>query len=446
MEDIWVIKLDPAGEMEWKHCFGGSSSDLGKQILQEPDGGYLVLGSTSSNNGDVSGNHGMSDIWLFKLDPDGTLVWQRCYGGSLNESAWDIHSSSDGYVIVGESRSSDGDVSDNAGGEDYWIVKTDEDGDVQWQRSYGGSSADVPSSIVRTVDDGYIVNGYTASNDGDVTEHRGSQDYWVIKLNDQGMLQWQRTCGATGDDWGHAITELSDGNYMAVGRSNSQDEDISNPLGSFDLWTVRITSTGQIAEEISFGGSSGDFGFNIHRLDGEMLICGSSLSANGDLSENQGVSDGWLFKSDLQGIIEWSLSMGGSQADSWSALSFTNDGGCILAGNSQSNDGDLLGNNGAADVWIVKLGSDPVGLDEISERCDIKLHPNPCADQLCISSLYCEGAPVALQIFDAQGRIVAHSRMATSMIDINISHLEPGPYNVVLQDASGRSSTSFMKE
>jgi PKD repeat protein len=185
------IFVDPPSNeflsIAWQRCLGGSDGDRASSIQQTSDGGYIVAGSTLSDDGDVSGNHGDRDAWVVKLDADGKVLWQRCLGGSNLDSASSIQQTSDGgYIVAGETSSDDGDVSGNHGDRDAWLVKLDADGKIAWQRCLGGSIEDGARSVQQTVDGGYILAGYTESIDGDVSGNHGDRDALVVKLDDGG--------------------------------------------------------------------------------------------------------------------------------------------------------------------------------------------------------------------------------------------------------------------
>jgi hypothetical protein len=204
--DIWVVKLDADGNIEWQRNLGGTGPDNAGRILQLPAGGYLLLGNTRSNDGDVSGNHGDSDVWVAWLSAEGAVLDQRCYGGSLLDSALDLTPTPDGgYIIAGSSRSSNGDLTTNAGFADLWVLKVYGTGEIQWQHSYGGTGGETAFGISLTNDGGLVLNGVTNSDDGDVIGGTGSTHYWVLKLDPDGNLQWQRTFGGSGIDYGYSI-------------------------------------------------------------------------------------------------------------------------------------------------------------------------------------------------------------------------------------------------
>jgi hypothetical protein len=226
---------------------GRSNDDEARSVVQTGDGGYIVAGYTRSNDGDVSGNHGGADAWVVKLNSDGTIAWQKTLGGSSYDEAHSIVQTSDGgYIVAGYTRSNDGDVSGNHGEEDAWVVKLDSEGNIEWQKTFGGSSYDEANSIVQTSDGGYIVAGYTKSSNGDVayggsTYHGGIQeDVWVIKLDSHGNIIWQEALGGGGYDRAFSIAQTSDDGYVVAGYAGSNDGDVSGNHGSYDVWVVKL--------------------------------------------------------------------------------------------------------------------------------------------------------------------------------------------------------------
>jgi hypothetical protein len=447
--DVWVVKLDVLGNIQWQRCLGGVQFDYGRAIHEHPDGGYVVLGNTNSNNGDVSGNHGSSDIWLVRLDEGGAITWQRCYGGSQTESAAALGPSLDGgFIIAGTSRSTDGDLNTNAGSTDFWIFKVDEQGGIIWQYTYGGSSSDEMFDLATTADGGCVVIGVSSSNDGDISgNHGGEYDAWVVKLDGSGALQWQRACGGSGSDFGLGISQRSDGAFVASARTNSTDGDITDPIGANDLWTFVLSPSGELVTSGSYGGSGDDSGSSLASLANDgVLFFGSSRSTDGDLSVNQGMVDGWFLRIDADGAVRWSLALGGSLSESFTSGIATLDGGYLATGQSTSTNGDLPGNNGGGDVWVVKLGPDAVGIREAATDLGLEVHPNPCLERLRVTSTCHESGPLMWTILDARGRVAAKGTMRGMTSDIDVAALRPGVYALALQCASGSASIPFVKE
>ncbi len=190
-----------APAIQWEKALGGTGYDYATSIVQTSDGGYIVAGYSYSNDGDVTGNHGSADYWVVKLDNTGSISWQKSLGGSGDDEAASIVQTSDGgYIMAGSSNSNDGDVTGNHGSYDCWVVKLDNTGSVSWQKSLGGTGGDLASSVEQTSDGGYIVAGQSYSTDGDVTGNHGVADCWVVKLDDTGSISWQKSLGGSNAD------------------------------------------------------------------------------------------------------------------------------------------------------------------------------------------------------------------------------------------------------
>ena len=193
--------------IEWEKSFGGNWEDLASSITQTTDGGYIVAGSSQSDDGDVTGHHGRLDIydyWIVKLTGMGDIEWQKSLGGSDNDYANSIIPTSDsGYIVAGYSVSADGDVTESRGNLDAWVVKLRSTGEIEWQRLLGGKGWDEAKYIAPTRDGGYIITGFSNSNDGDVIGLHGNygfRDYWIVKLRSTGEIEWQRVLGGSNKD------------------------------------------------------------------------------------------------------------------------------------------------------------------------------------------------------------------------------------------------------
>jgi len=236
-EDFWVVKTDHQGNVLWNKTFGGSDWDTAFSIAKTEDG-YTVVGMTKSTDGDVQSNHGSADMWLVKLSKMGEMVWCKNFGGSDWDQATNVISTRDGGLaicgvswsreIVGESRAGD-----------FVLIKTDSDGNQQFLKTYGGSSDDIAQRIVET-DDGYVLVGTTWSDDGDVKEkHRGS-DYWIIRTDRNGELVWQKCVGDEMDEIAYALQVLDDG-YLVAGVSYSYVAGLrARSHGNGDMLLVKV--------------------------------------------------------------------------------------------------------------------------------------------------------------------------------------------------------------
>ncbi|MGB9940735.1 PKD domain-containing protein [Methanosarcina sp.] len=354
--------------IEWQKCLGGQSFDYGSSIEQTSDGGYIVAGGSYSIDGNVTGNHGSQDSWVVKLDKSGDVVWEKCLGGSSSDYGSSIEQTSDGgYIVAGFSNSIDGNVTGNHGSQDSWVVKLDESGDLVWQKCLGGSSPDYGNSIEQTSDDGYIFVGFSNSTDGNVTGNHGGKDSWVVKLGESGDVVWEKCLGGSSSDFGSSIEQTSDGGYVVAGGSGSNDGDVTGNHGSQDAWIVKLDESGDVVWQKCLGGSSSESASSIEQTsDGGYIVAGYSNSNDGNVTGNHGSQDSWVVKLDESGDVVWQKCLGGSSIDYGRSIEQISDGGYIFVGYSGSNDGDVTGNHGSHDSWVVKL--DESG-DVVWQKC-----------------------------------------------------------------------------
>ncbi len=355
--DFWIVKLDENGKLLWQKTLGGSGDDYCNSIQQTSDGRYIVGGETESNDGDVTSNNGGYDFWVVKLNAVGKIVWQKTFGGSQYDNANSIQQTSDGgYIVAGETESFNGDVVGNHGSSDYWIVKLDANGSMMWQKTLGGRGFDAANSIKQTFDGGYIVTGFTLSSGGDVTNYRGGNDFWVVRLDAKGNIVWQKTLGGSFEDDAYSISQTSDGGYIVAGRTLSNNGDVIGNHGDYDSWVVKLDGNGTLIWQKTLGGTEEEEASSVQQtLDGGYIVAGFTKSINGDVTSNRGEKDAWIVKLDMNGNIVWQTVHGGSENDDISSVQQTADGKYIVAGYSNSTGGDVIGNHGLSDFWIVKF-------------------------------------------------------------------------------------------
>ncbi|MBC8047954.1 MAG: hypothetical protein H7Y00_14245, partial [Fimbriimonadaceae bacterium] len=362
--DYWLVKLDSNMNIQWQKCLGGSDSEFPYSVCQTTDGGYVMNGYTISLDGDVSGLHGYdTDFWVVKLNSDGEIEWQKCLGGSSGETGTKITQTLDGgYIACGSSLSADGDILVNYGSYDNWVVKIDSEGNIIWEKTLGGSDVDECTDVIPVTSGGYLVVSSAESSDHDVSDNYGLDDFWIAKLDNSGNLIWEKNYGGTGEDDPRTAIETEDGGFIIAGVSNSNDFDISGTHGNYDSWVIKIDSLGNLLWQKCYGGSGND-GFSTIRktLDGNYILGGSSTSIDGDLTEHMGsdgIYDGWLVKIDAVGNLLWQKSLGGSLDERGRTAIQNFDSDYLLAGYSESTDGVVGGNYGDRDMWVVKLSHD----------------------------------------------------------------------------------------
>ncbi len=423
-----------APSIQWKKCYGGFGEEDANVIIQTKDSGYIVAGQSNYNDGDVTGNHGdgIEDFWVVKLSPAGAIQWKKCYGGSGTDIAHSIQQTFDGgYIVAGSTTSPDGDVtggfipdSNHPLWGDYWIIKIDATGTLQWQKIMGPNKPGFgqAQSIVQTKDSGYIVVGVdygSQANSGDFAN--GS----VVKLSNTGSVQWQSFAmtyensikqtkdggyimaggvsglgfvlekkdsignqqwmkfygGIGGYDFANSVFEMKDGGYIAVGFVSDTGRDVTGFHGGYnDVWVVRTDSLGTLIWQKCYGGSGSDIGNSLSPTsDGGFVITATTNSHDGDVqnvspSINNTNTNLWMFKIDSLGVLKWQKTMGGDNIDYATSMQQTIDGGYIVAGsvvsNYSGNNGDIAGTGfhlsptchacTGHDFFVVKLGLDPV--------------------------------------------------------------------------------------
>ena len=319
--DYWIIKINSAGWITWQKSYGGSGDDIANSIQRTSDGGYIVAGYTYSFGA------GVDDIWILKLNASGDAIWQKTYGGTNADDAYSIQQTSDGGYIVAGSTASFG-----AGSFDIWILKLNSTGNVIWQKTYGGTAGEGAFSVRQTSDGGYIIAGDT------VSFGKGASDIWILQLDSTGNIIWNNTYGGSGEDSVRSIQQTSDGGYIVAGSSTSFG------AGNYDIWVLKLNSTGAIAWQKTYGGFSLDRAYSVRQTtDGDYIIAGYESSFGG--SDN----DIWFLKLNPSGNVIWQKTFGGPGNEAGYSTQQTADSGYILAGQTGSFGA------GGSDFFIIKL-------------------------------------------------------------------------------------------
>ncbi len=359
------------GEIEWIQNFGGSGAEKATSVIPTSDGGFAVAGYTKSTDGDLSSKTlPVNDYWLLKFNGQGEIEWHKTFGGSKDDRGQAVIQTSDGgFAMAGYAMSSDGDGSNNEGFHDHWIIKLSPSGDLEWEQSFGFAGHDHAYDLVQTDDGGFFFSGFldiVASGGAGSTEKgrsltaHGVGEFWGTKIDSQGNIEWRKFFGGTNNDRSYGLVKSNEGGFIMTGFSESDDTDISNTKGSYDFWLVKVDSEGEFLWERSFGGSGIEVSYDIeHTDDGAYVVVGHSFSTDKDVSMNHGESDVWLIKVSDNGELLWERTYGGSAFDSANSVKLCSDGGFLIAGNSRSNDQDLDSNMGENDMWMLK--TDPNG-------------------------------------------------------------------------------------
>jgi len=362
----------------WQNCFGGSENDISgnysNSIIKLSDG-YLIIGSTKSDDGDIgSGNQGSEDIWVIKTDFYGNLIWEKTLGGSSNDSSDGIVKYTEEiFYIVGLTASTDGDIqSGNNGYEDHWLIKINSVGDIIWERTFGGSRRERMANIQLTPEGDILVLSRTSSNDGDLDYENpdGSSYIWFYKVSSEGELLWSEVFGGYGSNYGFDLLQTSDGGYLILGSCRGLnggcncDHHNAGDIYYNDIWIIKLNSEREIEWENCYGGSDFDNGRELIEEENGYTILASSLSSDGDVGSNFYKTDIWFFQIDKLGNITNSKTYGGGDHDNaYSIFKNERNGGYSIFGSTKSNNGDISGNHcfdsGECryDIWYVVLDS-----------------------------------------------------------------------------------------
>ncbi len=318
--DFWLIKTNSSGIKDWDETYGGTGDDICESVMQTSEGGYIIAGGTSSSGA------GSRDVWLIKTDESGNEEWSKTFGGTNFDSAESVQQTTDGgYIIIGRTESY------GEGMSDVWLIKTDNNGNKEWDRTFGGGHYDYGWYGKQTSDGGYIIVGRTES-------FGPHGDYWIIKTDYNGNKIWDETFGTMAYESAQSVQQTSDGGYIIAGFSNSYG------AGWYDIWLIKMDCNGTKEWDKTHGGVGGDTcGSIMQTIDGGYIISG------GTYSYGEGNSDAWLIKTDINGNEKWNKTFGGTYYDYAESVQQTTDGGYIITGRTES-----FG-SGNSDLWVIRI-------------------------------------------------------------------------------------------
>jgi beta-propeller uncharacterized protein DUF5122 len=335
-ENFYIIKLSSSGLLQWSRSIGGPNYEGAFFIVQTSDGGYAAAGGTASFGA------GNNDFYIVKLDSAGNMQWNKTVGGIYEDVAFAIIQSTDGgYAIAGYT------YSFGAGDRDFYIVKLDASGNLQWNRTIGGMYYEYGETLIQTSDGGYAVAGFTYSFGA------GNGDFYIVKLDSGGSLLWSKTIGGTQPDYCLSIIQTTDGGYAAAGPSSSYGG------GDNDFYIVKLDGSGSFQWTRTFGGSGLDYAESvIQTTDGGYAVAGLTYSFGA------GNKDMYIVRLDSSGNLLWNRAIGGPNYDYAESIVQTSDGGYIAAGHTNSYGA------GDYDAYIVKL-------DAGGNTCGNSITPSP---------------------------------------------------------------------
>lgn len=472
--DYWVWKMDEKGTAEWQKSYGGNGVDLLQSVRITNDGGFILAGtSNSSVSGDKKeASKGQEDFWIIKLDANGQEIWQRTIGGSGQEKLLSITQTKDGGYILGGSSSSDKSEADekgvvdkygkrenSRGNLDYWVVKLDSKGEIEWDKTIGGKYVDELKSIEQTKDGGFILGGYSNSPEsGDKSQKSfGLGDYWIVKLDKEGAIEWQETMGGDKDDNLFALTQTNDGGFIAGGNSNSgtsNSKTKSNRNGT-DFWVVKLNESGSILWQETYNYGKLDVLTSIvENPDGTFLIGGyaqseTKFNSNKSLGKNiktdkEGINDYVALKIKADGDEIWTQTVGSKGDELLKKLFETRDGGYILAGTSKGEvSRDKNSFKGGSDFWIVKLRDKD---KKHKDKENIEAIPNPTNTftNAIVGYDYKKGTAT---LYDLSGRMINSVKISGERtIPIDLSTLPQGIYLIEVKTDISTDGVKVIKK
>ncbi|MFQ5869426.1 MAG: T9SS type A sorting domain-containing protein [Candidatus Zixiibacteriota bacterium] len=380
LQDFYLVKTDSSGDTLWTRTYGGSDHDWARSVQQTSDGGYIIAGYTGSFGA------GGNDFYLVKTDSSGDTLWTRTYGGSDHDQGLSVQQTSDGGYVIGGMTESFG-----AGDWDVYLVKTDSSGDTLWTRNYGGSSEDHGYSVQQTSDGGYIIAGLTGSFGA------GEFDVYLVKTNSSGDILWARVYGGSDSDYGVSVQQTFDGGYIVAGETRSFG------AGYDDVYLVRSGPSGDTLWTRTYGGIDYDHGRSVQQTsDGGYIVAGQTRSFG---AGNYNV---WLLKTDSSGDTLWTRTYGGSGSDWGWSVQQTSDGGYIIAGGTSSFGA------GGADVYLIKTVGEVVAVDGPESEIPVpafaslsQCYPNPFNASTVIEYGLPQTSEVKLEVHNLLGEKVA---------------------------------------
>lgn len=463
--DYWVWKMDEHGELDWQKSFGGNGTDLLQSIRLTRDGGFILAGTSDSEAGIQKKDscRGKEDYWIIKLDAKGGEQWQRTIGGPGQELLQSVFPTKDGGYLLGGSSSSGksrllrkgrpdafGKSEENFGNLDYWAVKLDKDGKIEWQRTIGGQYADKLRSAIQTSDGGYLLGGYSNSPEsGNKTEKcYGNGDYFVVKLDKTGKVEWQKVYGGDGDDQLYVVYESRDGNYLLAGNSNSgtSGNKSASAKNGTDFWLLKIRPDGEILWQETYDFGIADQLTSLVENDDRSLLLGGhakSEATGKKKSDQEGINDYIAVKVDENGQKQWEQTVGSSGEDILKKAIETRDGGYLLAGTSNGKiSRDRNTSKGNNDFWVVKLQDRH---KKKEDRKSIEAFPNPAVQftNVVIGYDFLGGTGY---VYDLSGRQLQSFEVKDRTVPVDLGNYPEGIYLIKIKTEVQEDGIKVMKK
>ena len=440
--DAVVVKLSSTGSVIWQRTIGGLGNDYANSVATCPNGDILITGGTDSFSGDFNGP--LVGTFVVKLDKDGNVQWIKTYGG--NEGRFITSTSDDGIIVTASEK--------QLSYSNVLAMKLDKDGSVLWKSAFAGTGNDWVTSHVNTSDNGVIITGSTKSNDGDFTGmNKGGTDFFAIKLDRDGRLQWKRNIGGQADEGFGAVAATTDGNFVLTGSTYSIDGDFDGmPIDHrAEVVVVKIDTTGSILWKKYFGGTYNDLGISIAtKTDGSILVTGCAGSADGDFIDlgKRGDFDIFVLQLDAQGNLLRKRLYGGTNWDNPYSIATTSYGEVLVTGFTCSVDFDFKRNCSATyDIFVIKLDTDSLypdtsTIEDTTSSTPLLIAPNPLSPSSTIQFALDNPSHVRIDLLNALGQAFeflfnGYSDSGTHTLPLDISSLTSGVFWVRMTTDTG---------
>lgn len=479
----------------WEKSIGGEQAEYLYNAIATPDYGFLIIGSAASDaTGDIQKkNQGGLDYFIWKMDENGKQEWQNSFGGSDTDLLYDAKNTPDGgYILVGASSSSkSGDKSQsNQGGKDIWVIKLNANGDIQWEKSFGGNGDDIPVEIIPTKDQSFLIASISNSTPETLKKspHYGGNDYYLIKLDQKGNLLWEKTYGGEYDDAIKNVVETKDG-FLLIGNSNSPEGGNKALDQQQDgLWLVTIDPKGNILHENNLGIDSQNhlisfqeienhylFGIKtfssnkaeikllktdhqlnlintmtldtddqltvsaIHQIEKQYILTANKISHNRDHNSSRNIIKSvYITKAyDLNGKELWNKKLGDEGFNYLEKAITTRDGSLILFGNSSQL---TKGNKGDSDFYLVKLGNKSTA----ENREDIEAYPNPTQDFVNVL-INKDFQKASVEVYNLAGQHLQSKEVKYRSTPVSLGNYPAGVYILKINHDNQTESIKIIK-
>ena len=364
--DIFVMKFDLNASLEWTHTYGGSEDDRGFDIVELSTGGFALIGYSKSEDGDASLNQGQHDNWVLRIDAMGTLLWEKSFGFLGHDHAYNIIATEDGglffngFLDVTASKGAGQDgkqfhYNQRHGVGEFWCHKIDQNGNLVWRRYFGGTSNDRSYDAIETTEGDFVLVGASESQDVDISDPRGSYDAWIVKLNAGGDLIWERSFGGSEYDGAQSILENRNGDYVVMGQTYSEDEDIKNAKGSSDIFLAFYSKEGVLKSTTNIGNEGFETARALfERADGTLVLLGHQAPLGMSSQESFLTNNLFLVHTLNNGSVINTYALKGNGLDIPYGIREDKTGKIYVVGSTESSAGNFPNSRGGKDIFVTK--------------------------------------------------------------------------------------------